>query len=149
MSVAADVEALYHQVLDRWNDHDADGFGALFAGDGSMVGFDGSCIETPAAITEHLASIFADHKPAAYVAKVREVRTLTDDTALVRAVVGMVPPGQSDIKPEVNSIQVLVAVRDAPGWRVAHFQTTPAAFHGRPEASEALTAELREVLPGP
>jgi hypothetical protein len=59
----------------------------------------------------------------------------------------MVPPGGSDINPAVNSIQSLVAVRDAERWRVVLLQTTPAAFHGRPDLAEALTAELRALLP--
>ncbi|MGH2514102.1 MAG: SgcJ/EcaC family oxidoreductase, partial [Ktedonobacterales bacterium] len=32
------------------------------------------------------------------------------------------------------------------GWYVALFQNTPAQFHGRPEVSAALTAELRQLL---
>jgi hypothetical protein len=35
------------------------------------------------------------------------------------------------------------------GWSVALFQTTPAQFHGLPELSEALTAELSALLSGP
>jgi hypothetical protein len=58
----------------------------------------------------------------------------------------MVPPGQSEINPAVNAVQTLVAVNQDSQWRVAIFHNTPAAFHGRPEASEQLTAELREAL---
>ena len=140
-----EVEALFANLLGRWNDRDASGYAALFADDGSLVGFDGSPVESAAAIGEHLRSIFADHQPATYVAKVREVRPLGPDTTLLRAIAGMVPPGANDIKPEVNAIQVLVAVRRDGAWRVAHFQNTPAAFHGRPEATQALTEELRAV----
>ena len=46
----------------------------------------------------------------------------------------------------MNSIQSLVAVETGDGWRAAHLQTTPAAFHGRPEAADELDAELRAVL---
>jgi uncharacterized protein (TIGR02246 family) len=140
-----EVEALFASLLDRWNERDASGYAALFADDGSLVGFDGSPVESAAAIAEHLRSIFADHQPATYVAKVREVRRLDPDTTLLRAAAGMVPPGGNEIKPEVNAIQVLVAVRRDGTWRVAHFQNTPAAFHGRPEAAQALTAELRAI----
>ena len=63
----------------------------------------------------------------------------------MRAVAGMVPPGSDDIKPEVNAIQTLVAVATDQGWEIAHFQNTPAAFDGDPEAAAALTAELRAV----
>jgi uncharacterized protein (TIGR02246 family) len=146
VTTAADVEALYRNLLHCWNERDAAAYGALFDPAGGIVGFDGSCVETPAAITEHLQSIFRDHQPATYVAKVREIRELADGIALLRAVAGMVPPGGSDLKPEVNAVQALVAVRSADGWRVAHFQNTPARFDGRPEAAEALAAELRAVL---
>lgn len=146
-----EVEALYRSLLDRWNHGDAEGYGALFSADGSIVGFDGSCVESPATIAEHLASIFADHRTATYVAKVREVRALGDGAALLRGVAGLVPPGESDVNPEANAVQALVAVRadhGEGGWKVAHFQNTPAAFHGRPEEADALTAELRAVLAG-
>jgi uncharacterized protein (TIGR02246 family) len=141
-----EVEALHRALLQCWNERDADGYGALFTADGSMVGFDGSTVEGSVAVTEHLAGIFGDHEPARYVAKVREVRFLADDVAVVRAVAGMIPPGGDDIKPEVNAIQVLVAVRSE-RWRVAHFQNTPASFDGRPDERDALTNELRALLP--
>jgi len=32
-------------------------------------------------------------------------------------------------------------------WRIALFQNTPAAFHGRPEAAKKLSAELRDAAP--
>jgi uncharacterized protein (TIGR02246 family) len=140
------VEDLYRDLLAAWNSRDADRWGALFTEDGSLVGFDGSPVETRHEIVEHLSGIFADHQPAAYVEKVREVRPLAPGVTLLRAVVGMVPPGASDIEPEVNSIQSLVAVETPDGWLAAHLQTTPAAFHGRPEAVDDLTEELRAVL---
>lgn len=146
MTVANEVESLYRTLLARWNERDAAGYGELFAAQGCIVGFDGSCVQTPAGIAEHLGSIFTDHEPATYVAKIREIRELGDGVALLRSVVGMVPPGASDIKPEVNAVQALVAVRAAGRWHVAHFQSTPAAFHGRPAEADALTAELRAVL---
>jgi uncharacterized protein (TIGR02246 family) len=142
----AEVTALYESLLACWNSRDAAGYGALFADDASLVGFDGSCVETAPAITEHLQGIFTDHEPATYVWKVREVSELAPSVLLLRAVVGMVPPGESDIKPDVNAVQAMVAVHRADRWRVAHLQSTPAAFHGRPEEAEALTAELRAVL---
>ena len=97
-------------------------------------------------ILSELSRIFADHQTAAYYGKIREVRFLASDVAVLRAVVGMVPPGQSDINPAVNAIQLLVATRQEGRWRVAEFQNTPAQFHGRPDLAEALTAELRQLL---
>jgi uncharacterized protein (TIGR02246 family) len=146
MSGRSDIEELYRQLIACWNERDAVGFGRLFQNDGSMVGFDGSCVEGSAAITEHLAGIFGDHETASYVSIVRETRGLAEDVALLRAVAGMSPPGGSDLVPGANAVQSLIAVRTGDGWRIAHYHNTPAAFHGRPEEAEALTAELRSVI---
>jgi uncharacterized protein (TIGR02246 family) len=137
---------LYRALLERWNARDAAGFAALFADAGQCIGFDGSEMHGAVAIESELARIFADHATATYVAKVRDVRSLASDVGLLRAVVGMVPPGQRDLNPDVNAVQILVAVQADDGWRIALLQNTPAQYHGRPEEVEALTAELRELL---
>jgi hypothetical protein len=78
---------------------------------------------------------------------VRDVRELAQGAVLRRAVAGMILPGTTDVNPAVNAVQTLGGVHRADGWRVALFQSTPAAFHGRPEDVEKLTAELRAALP--
>jgi uncharacterized protein (TIGR02246 family) len=141
------VSALYERILDAWNQRNADGFAACFGEDGHIVGFDGSVVDSRAAIAEHLREVFGHHQTASYVAKVREVGQVGDDAALLRAAVGMVPPGGKDLNPAVNSIQSLVARREGDTWRAVMLHTTPAAFHGRPDLAEALTNELRALLP--
>ncbi|HZS04222.1 MAG TPA: SgcJ/EcaC family oxidoreductase [Blastocatellia bacterium] len=140
------ISGLYEQVLECWNRRNADDFAALFDEDGYVVGFDGSQMNGRAEIGSAIRRIFADHQTAAYVGKVRGVRFLTPEVALLGAVAGMVPPGQSDLNPAVNAIQTLVAVKRDGRWRIALYQNTPAQFHRRPELSEALTAELRQLL---
>jgi uncharacterized protein (TIGR02246 family) len=142
------VTSLYRRLIDGWNAHDADAMAAPVAPDGLMIGFDGSQLRGCAEIAAELGGIFADHETAAYVTKIRSVRQLGSDAALLHAVAGMVPPGGSDIMPDRNAIQTVVADRGADGWFVALFQTTPAQFHGRPELTEALTAELSQLVPG-
>ena len=141
-----EIQASYQQLLEAWNRQSASDFAACFAEDGSLVGFDGSPVNGRSEIEAHLRQIFADHATAAYVSKVREIRFLTGEVALLRAVAGMIPPGQEDINPAANAVQTLVVVKQDGGWRVAMYHNTPAAFHGRPEASAALTEELR-LLP--
>jgi uncharacterized protein (TIGR02246 family) len=138
-----DAWRLYAELIECWNRRDAMGFADLFAEEGGLVGFDGSQVDGRAAIEDHLAGIFADHRPQPYVSIVREVRALTPDVAIVRAVAGM---GERDINPAVNAIQTLIVARRDGRWEVQLFQTTPAAFHGRPDASAELTAELRDAL---
>jgi uncharacterized protein (TIGR02246 family) len=142
----AAVRGLYAALLEQWNRRDAAGMAALFGEAGHLVGYDGSVINGRAAIAGHLAPIFADHPTPAYVGKVREVRFLTPDVAVLRAVTGLVPAGTRDLNPDLNAVQSLVAARHGGQWQVELYQNTPAAFHGRPEESAALTAELRALL---
>jgi uncharacterized protein (TIGR02246 family) len=140
------VRNLYRQLLESWNQREAAAYADLFAEDGNIVGFDGSPVNGKAQIAAHIGAIFADHQTAAYVLKVREVRFLAPEVALLRAVVGMLPPGKADLNPAVNAIQTLLAVRSGGVWRAALLQSTPAQFHSRPEAAQALSDELRQLL---
>jgi hypothetical protein len=92
-----------------------------------------------------LAGSFADHETATYVTKVRSVKSLDRNSAVLHAVAGMVRPGGSEIMPDRNAIQTVVARRAEEG-SVAVFQTTPARFDGRPELADALTPELAELV---
>ena len=120
---------------------------ALFEDEGYVVGFDGSQLNGSAEIELEIGKIFAHHQTPPYYGKIRGVRFITPEVAIVRAVAGMVPPGKSDIDPALNAVQSLVAAK-APNdeWRIALFQTTPAQFHGRPELVQQLTDELRQLI---
>jgi uncharacterized protein (TIGR02246 family) len=138
-----EVRSLYQQLLEGWNKGSADGMAAPFAEDGEIIGFDGSQFAGRAAIALHLQQIFSNHATPAYVAKVRDVRFLVPEVADLRAVAGMVPPGQSDLQPNLNTHHTLIAVKREGQWRITLFQNTPAQFHGRPDLVQKLTEELR------
>ena len=138
--------ALYRRLIDGWNAHDADEMGAALLGDSLVIGFDGSQMVGREDLVTGVSDVFADHEVARYVTKVRSVTPLGADAVLLHAVAGMVPPGASEIMPERNCIQTVVACRAGGDWLVALFQTTPAQFDGRPELSQALTAELSHEL---
>jgi uncharacterized protein (TIGR02246 family) len=142
----AEISTLYQQLLDGWNKRNATAYAALFTEEASVVGFDGSEMNGRAEIVTQIGQIFANHPTSRYVGKIREVRLLAPDVALLRAVVGMVPPGQSDLKPDVNAIQSLVAAKQQGNWLITLFQNTPARFDGRPELAQQLTDELRQLL---
>jgi uncharacterized protein (TIGR02246 family) len=139
------VRRLYEELIAGWNDRSGEAFAAGFGPDGAVVGFDGSEQQGRDAIAAEMERIFADHETAPYVAKVKGVRLLGPEVALLRAVVGMIPPGQSDIEPTRNAHQTVVAQKQDGEWRIVLFQNTPAQFHGRPDLAERLTQELREV----
>jgi len=82
-------------------------------------------------IASELRKIFADHLTATYVAKVREVRALSSQAALVRAGVGIVPPGKAALNPAGNAIQSVLVVAETGGIKVDLLQNTRATFQGQ------------------
>jgi uncharacterized protein (TIGR02246 family) len=140
------VQSLHQEMLSSWNDRDATAYARCFTEDANVIGFDGSEMNGRTQIRESISRIFADHPTGSYVAKVRQVRYISNDVAVLRAVAGMVPAGRADLNPDLNAIQTLVAVKREERWEAAVFQNTPAAYHGRSQAKEQLTEELREVL---
>jgi uncharacterized protein (TIGR02246 family) len=141
-----ETRELYRQLLEAWDKRNARDFALLFAPDGNIVGFDGTQVFEQAEIGAHLSEIFSHHQTARYVSIVREVRSLTNGATILSAVAGMVPPDKDDINPDVNAVQTMVAVRKSGAWKIALFQNTQAAFHGRPDAAKKLTEELRAAL---
>jgi uncharacterized protein (TIGR02246 family) len=140
------VRTLYHHLLRGWNSRDAEAFAALFTEDGSIIGFDGSIIDGRREIASQIGAIFASHQTPAYIAKIRSVRLLSAEVALLRAIVGMPTLMPSLINSTLNSIQTLVAHKRDGVWQVAHFQNTPAQFHGRPDLVAQMTEELQRLL---
>lgn len=58
------------------------------------------------------------------VGKVRSVRFLTPDAAIMHVVDGTIMAGQMNIEPDRNPVQTLVAMKGSKGkWQLAHFKT--------------------------
>jgi uncharacterized protein (TIGR02246 family) len=141
----AAIAALYEELITGWNNRDGDRFAASFTDGGTVIGFDGSEENGRLPIAAEMKRVFQDHETAAYVAKVSSIRLLSADVAVLRAMAGMIPAGQADLMPDRNAHHTLLGVKQNEEWRIALFQNTPAQFHGRPELTERLTAELRRV----
>ncbi len=139
---------LYQNWLDAWNSRNAVAMAKLFAEDGNLIGFDGSQINGSNELQITLTNIFAHHATAAYVALVREIRLLSPGVAWLKAEVGMIPTGKTDINPALNTVQTMIALKNGDDWQITLFQNTPAAFHAMPEMAEQLSAELRALLNG-
>ncbi|MBF0708632.1 SgcJ/EcaC family oxidoreductase [Alkalihalobacillus hwajinpoensis] len=140
------IKRVYKQLTSSWNERNAQGMANLFTESGESIGFDGSLSKGPEEIATHLAPIFKDHPTAPFVTKVNEIKFIGDNAAILRAIAGMIPPGESDIKPELNTHHTLVLEYRENEWKIVLFQNTPAQFHGRPELVEQMTNELREQL---
>lgn len=140
-----DVRALYDQLIAAWNDHEGEAMAKPFAEDGVIIGFDGSISSGRETIGAEMSTIFADHKTARYAVKVESVRLLGPQAMILRAIAGLVPPGQTSINSETNSYQTLIAEEQQGQWRIVLFQNTAAQFHGRPQLVEDMTRELQAV----
>ena len=133
------IESLYKELLTNWNRQDAQAMALLFSDNANMVGFDGSEINGKNQIEAELKNIFAHHKTAGYVWKIKEIRLLSPDVALLRAMVGMIPPDKKELNPDTNAIQSMVVTKQNGIWKISLFQNTPAQFHGRPELLKQMT----------
>jgi uncharacterized protein (TIGR02246 family) len=141
------IRALYQQLMDGWNAGSGEAFASSFEEDGDLVGFDGTHFKGRQEIAlfhQHLFDVFL--KGSRLVGKVRGVRFLTSDVAVVHAVGGTVMAGQTHLEPERNSAQTLVAVKRNGKWSLTAFQNTRATYIGRPEETHKLTEELQILL---
>jgi len=141
-----DTRALYARLIEAWDKRNARDYALQFASDGVLVGFDGSQVNGQLEVGGHVTEVFTHHQTPRYVTIVRDVRPVANDVTLLRANVGLIPPGKDDIDPALNAIQSMVAVRKSDAWKIALFHNTPAAFHMRPELAKQLTDELRTKL---
>ena len=142
----APIQSLYIQLLQCWNDRNAPLLASLCADKALIIGFDGTQHCGKETIARELSVIFTQHATPAFVACIKSICLLSPTTALLHAVAGMIPDGQSQINPDLNAIQIMVATSQQGIWHIVSFQNTPAQFHGRPDLTEALTQELRQLL---
>ncbi|MDQ3965243.1 MAG: SgcJ/EcaC family oxidoreductase [Actinomycetota bacterium] len=123
----AAVRGLYQQLMDGWNQGSGAAFAAVFTEDGALVAFDGTHFKGREEIAPFHQELFDKWlKGSRLVGKVKDVRFLSPDVALMHAVGSTVMRGKSEPSPERDSIQTLVAVREGGGdeWRLAAFQNT-------------------------
>src|SRR5918996_6047103 len=96
----AAIRALYQQMIDGWNTGSGNAFAAPYTEDGDLVGFDGTHLKGYLEIASFHQQLFDTFlKGSRLVGKIRSVRFLTADVALIHAVSGTIMAGQSDIDP--------------------------------------------------
>ena len=140
------IRALYAGFVDGWNQRSGAAVSSGFADDGELIGFDGSHTAGRLSIAAEFRKIFGSHRTPLYLALIRSVRPMATGVAVLHAHAGMIPDGGNDLDPELLTVHTMVAVDEGGRWRIAVLQATPAAWHGRPEAREALADELRGLL---
>jgi uncharacterized protein (TIGR02246 family) len=142
----AEIRGLYAAFVDGWNARSGAAVSSGFADDGELIGFDGSQTSGRLSIAAEFRKIFGTHRTPLYLALIRSVRPVTTGVAVLHAHAGMIPDGGNDLDPDLLTVHTMVAVDDRGRWRIALLQATPAAWHGRAEARDALADELRGLL---
>ena len=143
----AAIRKLYQQMIDGWNAGNGDAFAAPYTDDSDYIGFDGTYMKGRQEIASFHQMLFDKFlKGSRLIGKIRTIRFVTMDVAVLVAVGGTVMAGQSDIEPERNSIHTIVAVKRNRNWYFTAFQNSRAQYIGRPEEYQALTEELRQEL---
>jgi uncharacterized protein (TIGR02246 family) len=123
---------LYRQLMDGWNRGSGEAFAAVFAEDGDLVAFDGTHFEGRSEIALFRQELFDRWmKGTRLVGRVKDVRFLSPDVAVMHAVGGTVMRGKTAPSPERDSIQTLVATRQESEWRITAFQNTRIRPMGR------------------
>jgi uncharacterized protein (TIGR02246 family) len=136
---AGEIRALHQRMLDAWDSGDGEAFAAPFRDDAVFVGFDGSAMRGREQIaTVHQELFDRWLKGSRLVEECTEVRFAGPEVAIVHATGGTVLRGKSQPAPERDSIQTLVALREAGEWSFVSFQNTRI----RPIGSGAASALL-------
>ena len=143
--MASNARELYLTLIAAWNNRDAAAMAACFSDEATMIGFDGSMVQGRRGIEDHLEPIFADHPTAAFVTIVRCERDI-DTSILLSADVGMIPPGRTQVMPDRNARQSMLAKPYGGDWSVELFQNTPAALDQDAKERERLVRELNEAF---
>jgi uncharacterized protein (TIGR02246 family) len=135
----AKIRALYKGVLEGWNQGRGEVFAAPFSADATFVAFDGSVLSGREQIAETHQELFDKWLGGTRLFdEWTRVRFLGPDAAVVISVGGTVMRGRSKPALERDSIQTLVAVRDADAWSFVSFQNTRI----RPIGANAVSALL-------
>lgn len=141
------IRALYRQIMDGWNQGSGEKFAAPFATDGEQMSFEGSRFRGRQEIAGFHQMLFDRFlRGSRLIGRVTDIRFLTPEIALAHAIGGTIMPDETNLAPDRNSVQSMVAVRRDGAWRLARLHNSRAEFVGRPEAAANMTEELRRLL---
>lgn len=120
-----------HRLFDAWNRGDAAGVAAQFTTDGHMIPSNGAYLTSRTAIANFYTGAFAGPlKGTRMIGKPLTVRCLSNNTAVIDGLGGLLKPGDTYTDPEQVPIgqRIIVswtAVRVDGAYYMKEFQSTP------------------------
>ncbi|GAA3167995.1 MULTISPECIES: SgcJ/EcaC family oxidoreductase [Nonomuraea] len=119
------VLAVVKGVHDAWNKNDADLFVADYLDDASAT-LPGSYMESRGEIQGSIGFLFSGPmKGTGASEKVRSVRFVNDETAVVVTETGVLLPGESEAPPQRTSYATWVLAKRDDGWKIAAYCNSP------------------------
>jgi uncharacterized protein (TIGR02246 family) len=140
------IQKLYQKKIEGWNNGDGEKFAEPYTEDADYIGFDGTYLKGRQEIASFHQMLFDKFLSGSrLIGKIKSIRFLTSDVAVVVAIGGTIEAGQSNINPERNSIHTIIAIKHVNSkWFFTAFQNTRAQYLGRPDKVEELTRELEQ-----
>jgi len=129
----AAIRALLEKCVEGWNRGSGEGFAAQFAEDSDYVVVNGMHIkgrQQNAASHQQIFDTF--YKGTRLWARIKSVRFLRPDVAVVHSVSKILKPGESVASAEPEAIQTWTVSKRSNEWLVDAFHNTPIQRQGAP-----------------
>ena len=121
----AAIHALLGGLVSSWNAGDGEAYARAFTDDCDYVTFNGDRLTGRAAVANSHQALFSTHlRGSKLLFEHVDMRAAGPAAAIVHGVGNTLLQGQKLPRKSRRSIQTLVAVRKAEGWRLAAFQNT-------------------------
>jgi uncharacterized protein (TIGR02246 family) len=107
------IQKLYQKKIQGWNSGDGEKFAEPYTDDTNYIGFDDTYLkgrQEIAAFHQMLFDMFLGE--GRLLGKIKSIRFITSDVAVVVAIGGTLEADQSNINPERNSIRTIIALKN-------------------------------------
>ncbi|GLZ77657.1 hypothetical protein Afil01_24640 [Actinorhabdospora filicis] len=122
---SAAVTALFDRLNAAWGAGDAEAYADAFTEDADYVTFVGTHLHGRKQIVDAHAALWEKFQKNTHLyGKIRRMRFLTPDVAVIVTEGAVLKPGQDAPKRSQLKVQTLTAVRNGGQWRFAAFQNT-------------------------
>src|SRR5215471_16737624 len=119
------LQDLFQVSKDGWNQGDGQAYAAPFTDDADYIIWNGTFLKGRQAIAAAHQQLFETRLQGSRLeGEIQHIRFLSGDIALVHVHGSPQIPGQEVPAPAQYSIQTLVGIRQAGGWRFTSFQNT-------------------------
>ncbi|MGH3939169.1 MAG: SgcJ/EcaC family oxidoreductase [Pseudonocardiaceae bacterium] len=120
-----EMRAVPERIVDGWAANDADAVAAVFTTGTDFVIGDGTFLRGREELRRYLADGFAGFlKDTRVTAPVQSVRCLSSTVGVVHTLGGILLPGETEVPPERQGIQVFIVTKHGGEWLVNVYQNT-------------------------